>query len=417
MNILVVSSAAWNKQNNDGNTLDNIFTFFNNDRFANIYFSEGIPGNNKCDLYLQYTDNMILNHLLKGKSVNRIYRGLNTDFVISSFEEKGKARKSDLLILLREFAWKCCNLNNENLRQFIKEFKPDIIFFPTYGSLRLLRFTLVLKKMCNIPIVGYISDDLYSYKRGMSFLGKFNHFFVRRALRKVFDSYDLIYTMTTEQQQEIKMDFSRDALILRKNIVSLNPIRKKHSPLKFIYAGGLYFGRDSIIKRLEESIEKISKRVGYKWGVIDVFSQNTSSLLKNSMYLNIHQSISYDELVTVYKEYDVSLVVESFDEVYIEITKLSFSTKILDCLQSGCAIVALGPKENAGIKYLKLNNAAIVINDESTVENKLNELNDFYSQFQLNARDCALLNHDGKKNTLKFRTELLNLLKEKNKKL
>lgn len=62
---------------------------------------------------------------------------------------------------------------------------------------------------------------------------------------------------------------------------------------------------------------------------------------------------SYDEIKHIMHEADVVLHVESFDEKSIETVKYSFSTKIIDCLQSGSQILGVGPSGIASIEYLK----------------------------------------------------------------
>ena len=71
----------------------------------------------------------------------------------------------------------------------------------------------------------------------------------------------------------------------------------------------------------------------------------------------------YQGLIEKYRNSDVAVHVESFDLKNRLTTRLSFSTKIIDCMNSGCAILAIGPNSQAGMAYLKDNNAAICINN------------------------------------------------------
>ena len=52
-------------------------------------------------------------------------------------------------------------------------------------------------------------------------------------------------------------------------------------------------------------------------------------------------------------------------------TKYSFSTKIVDYLQCGSVILAIGPSKLSSIKYIKEIPGTVVIDDLKTLNNKL----------------------------------------------
>ena len=64
---------------------------------------------------------------------------------------------------------------------------------------------------------------------------------------------------------------------------------------------------------------------------------------------------------------------ESFDEKNKQCVSYSVSTKIVDSLMSGTCILAYGPPEIASIHYLKENNAAYCITDDSSLITSLTE--------------------------------------------
>ena len=64
---------------------------------------------------------------------------------------------------------------------------------------------------------------------------------------------------------------------------------------------------------------------------------------------------------------DVVLHIESFDRDNIETVRYSFSTKIIDCLQSGNQVLGIGPKGIASIEYLKKVDGAIVVDDQNNI--------------------------------------------------
>jgi hypothetical protein len=70
---------------------------------------------------------------------------------------------------------------------------------------------------------------------------------------------------------------------------------------------------------------------------------------------------------------DIVLHAESFAKKEIRKTRLSFSTKIIDCMQSGSCLLAIGPESTASIRFLQGEGIAetIVTDDVSDIEARL----------------------------------------------
>ena len=81
----------------------------------------------------------------------------------------------------------------------------------------------------------------------------------------------------------------------------------------------------------------------------------------------VHAAIPADDLRRAYAQSDIALHVESFDKKNALITRLSFSTKIVDCLASGCAVLAACPEMNAGWQYLKNTGAAYCVDKPAEI--------------------------------------------------
>ena len=102
--------------------------------------------------------------------------------------------------------------------------------------------------------------------------------------------------------------------------------------------------------------------------------QNQKRKLHDGRNSFLHHAIPYRELLERYRESDVAVHVESFDLKNRLLTRLSFSTKIIDCMNSGCAILAIGPETQGGIAYLKENDAAVCINRMKEIDSVIGEL-------------------------------------------
>ena len=82
----------------------------------------------------------------------------------------------------------------------------------------------------------------------------------------------------------------------------------------------------------------------------------------------------YDEVCIEMDHSDLVLFLESFERKSIQTTRLSFSTKIIDCMQSSASILAIGPLEIASIDYLAKNNLGYIISDIEKLDEKLEYL-------------------------------------------
>lgn len=87
---------------------------------------------------------------------------------------------------------------------------------------------------------------------------------------------------------------------------------------------------------------------------------------------------------------------ESFEEVEMQKTKYSFSTKIIDYLQSGSVILAIGPKDISSMRYLSNIPGVVSINDVNDLIFVLKEMienSGYFIQRAYDIRDYAQRHH------------------------
>lgn len=382
MRILILSKEAWRDEQNGGNVLSNMFRDFDAE-FAQIYCNECLPSNKICTNYYRITDREMLNSIFsKRKAGSRlVYRHYpnNKIYTPESFSGGKKWLKS-LLPILREVVWWRGRWNNEEIEDFIIGFNPDIVFAPCYGNHYMHKLTRFVSRITTAKIISYISDDHYSNKK---FRWEpwfwINHFFLRRHTRGVFKKYCLVYTMTEEQKSQCERDFNANIKILCKSGIFdekyLKP--KVNSPIKIIYAGGIYLNRWKTLKLLVDAIRKIDS--SGESLQLDIYTNNNmtaemNKALNDGIISKVHPVVSADKLKDIYHSADIALHCESFDLINRLKVRLSFSTKIVDCLDSGCAVMAICDAKQAGLTYLKRNDAAICITKPEDIIVVLNDI-------------------------------------------
>lgn len=384
MKILIISKEAWRDEQNGGNVLSNIFSQLPTAEFAQIYCNEQEPNNSICCSYYQMSDRMMLNNILHGTQAGRklAYDKAPTNTLAKSetYKTVGGDFCGNLKRVARELVWAVAKWNELEILQYASDFNPDVIFAPCYGNHYMQKLTTLVHDALKVPVVSYISDDFYTNKQfKFSPIFWINHFLLRRRTRKTFRHYSLVYTMTDEQKIQCERDFGANMKILRKNGLFEDKYLKTNinSPIRFVYAGGIYLNRWKTLTALADAMRKINKD-GVKM-VLDIYTNNPldqkmQRALNDGSTSSVHKAVSMTELMNIYHQSDVALHAESFDLTYRYVVCMSFSTKIVDCLDSGCAVMAICDEKQAGGSYLRRNNCAICVHDTEQIETVLNSI-------------------------------------------
>ena len=430
LRILIISYECWRDDSNGGNVLSNIFEGFAgvDVEFAQIYCKPGEPQNLLCKSYFHMTDKTVLLNLLKhtpvGKKVD--YSAPPKGEYGLTQQENGQVKFYDFFrqhnlecfYVIRELLWKMSQWKSPELEDFIKSFSPNIIFAPCYASHFMLALDRYVTTLAEAPAVSYISDDNYSLKQlRLSPIYWLNRFILRRNIRKTVPYYQWIYTMTQQQEKEMHQALGVDMRILRKagELWECTAEEKASKPktVRFIYAGGTYLGRDKILARVARQIEKLKKQEGIA-AELHIYttcklSSKMNNILNNGTCTFTHPAVPMEELKLCYCKSDVALHVESFRLKYALQTRLSFSTKIVDCLSSGCAVLAICPAINAGFQYLKQEDAALCVCEAKALPNEVRRIckdNQLRQYYKKQARNCLHRNHAKEKNLVVLYEEL-----------
>lgn len=403
MKILIISMETWRSDTNGGNVLANIFENFEAE-FAQVYCSSDIPDNNICFKYFQMTDGMAIQNIFHKKKMGHSFnlndiekeKKENADEHISAIKKKGSF---EIFRVAREIVWSLSDYRNQDLEKFVLDFDPDIIFAPCYGATYMLSLTRYIAELTKKPVISYISDDLYSLRQlRFSPIFWLNRFVIRKCVRKTWEYYNLIYTMTSTQMQ-LMSKLGKPMKILCKSGDFNKELKGKSVayPIRFIYAGGIYLNRWKTLQILTDVIRSI----GENKFILDIYTGNTlpkgaEKKLNDGIVSRVHASIPYDQLMKEYEKSDIALHVESFDIKNRLNVRMSFSTKIIDCLDSGCAVMAICDKKQGGYVYLKEKDAAICADSRKMIERVLKQVLNNPETIQIyreKALKCGKENH------------------------
>lgn len=431
MRILVISKEVWRDDQNGGNTLTSLFRSFPSDtEYAQIFCSEGTPDNLICHNYFKLSTSTIVDSIKHGdlddgnifdictssnapnvennENPNLNMTSLSVSDVtvpVNNFSIKARFKNLFNKELFREIIWLSGKYKSDKLRNYITDFNPDIIFAPGYGVHYMNHLIQWICSFTSCPVVSLISDDYFTYSiRSFNPFYWLNQPFLRHNVRKSAACYNLVYTMTGIQKLELEKDLKVDSKVLLKSASFDNFDDRKqiHSPLRLIYAGSLYSNRWKTLRSLAKAIDEINASLDRIAVSLDIYSGSVLSD-KSAEYFNSSDAcrllppVPYDTLIKLHNDYDIALHVEGFDIRSKAKVRMSFSTKIIDCLASGCATMCICDEMQGGLDYIKSNDLGIcVTNPSKTKETLLQIINNpaIIDEYRLKAHNYGLMNHN-----------------------
>lgn len=411
MRILLLISEAWNDRLHPNNNMTNWFNGMPDVEIATVYANPALPDNKCCKKYFQLSEMTMVKSLIGGPRAGRSFNLDPSKYVSRpdikeeshSVYQLFKSASNNFVRLTRDLIWKFGKINIKELRNFINDFNPDIIFSQRMGSVKMCRLERLVKKIADVPIVAYTGDDEYSLNQiSYSPLYWIRRFWVRHELKKNIPMYDLFYSMSEEQMNEFRKAFGSNMKFLVKtgDFDKEKIHRQIHNPMVITYAGKLYCNRWKTLAMLAECISQINEQGGNF--VLNIFTRDKVSskqrqILNTGVYSFIKGGVSADELKEVYNNSDILLHVESFDKANSLAVRYSFSTKIMECMSSGCAVMAIGKRDQAGCSYLKRQDAAIVASSQSEILEillKLSTNTSLINEYALKAYNCGRNHHN-----------------------
>lgn len=410
MNILVLSSTPWSYDNSFGLSYNNIFDGIGNDiKFASIYCNPGQPCNPFDMVYFQITFEMLLKSLKDPNApTGKVVIAEKSSGTERSEKEQNifdTARKLrwQVLFWACDFIWKIGRWNSPQLRQFLDDFKPDLIFLPVYYSSYLSDIALFIKQYTGVPMMGYISDDCYTLRQfHFSPLYWIDRLCKRKKVKKVIEECEILYVISEIQKREYEKIFTPPCKILTKCADFSLPAPEWEIPkdkIKILYTGNIGSGRWQSLALLAEAVQAFNAE-GYDIA-LDIYSATplTKKMQRglNKNGTRVHPPVSYETVQTLQRDADILVHVEGLSlKSRLEVHQ-SFSTKLVDYFELGKCVFAVGKDDAASIKHLIDNDAAVVAQSAGEVYEKLKALcsnREQIAAYGKRAYQCGAQYHD-----------------------
>ncbi len=385
MRILILSNTPWNNNNSFGNTFSNLFEGLDDIEIANIYCKSGLPSNSCVSRYFQITEKSLIKNL-KNKAVpsGKEVTAPEKSIIMSNDEQKkfDKLRKYRFqpIFWARDLIWKVGRWESPELKKFIDDFSPDLLYLPLYYSNGLLDISLFLTEYCNCRAIGHISDDNYSLRQfSLSPLFWLNRFIIRSKLRKVVKKCEFLHVISDIQKNEYEKMLNKECRVFKKSHCFENEPKKHelNSPLKVVYTGNIGGGRWQTLALIGKALDEANKDGVKAQLFIYTFTPLTGRMKKALAYPNtvfVMGGVPSCEVLKIQQNADILVHVESFKLKERLWVHQSFSTKIVDYLHTGNCIFAVGTKDMAFMDYLVKNDAAVTALGKNNIEKNLKRL-------------------------------------------
>lgn len=379
--MLIISNNCLSTINNNGKTLYNIF-------------DKMIKDNKVCSIYFSYEKSLIniptLN--LNEKKLLRIkHKEIDNNSNLNH-------QISECMRLGREIIWLIPSWKKK-IKEFVKKNNVHTFFFLAGDSIFAYRIALYIKKRFDLNMLIYYTDDYY-FKHYFNIFGfirkKILSFYIKKSIKKSNE----LYVISPSMKSHYDKVFNKNAKLLG---ISLPPLENKYIyhdniNLTFTYIGNLGIGRFETIYRLAKILNKINQKQkrNYK---MEIYTNSSLSYYQKNLLLKMENvllsgGLDKEEVNKKMNESDFLIFVESFDKSMIEITRYSFSTKIMEYLSTLKPIISIGSIESSSIQILS--NCSISL--------KNNNYND-YDLYKM-IKDEKMINSNIEKSKALF--ELLN---------
>ena len=411
--ILIISRNTWNDNLGTSSTLTNMFSDYDPEKLAHIYIETKSPETCHCYLFFQISEISLIHKLFKWNTktgfafdIRQLKKEINDTSIArqeTATMQYVRSHRSYLFSFAREILWAINGWKSKELRDFIHDFDPDVIWMdgsPLPLMNRLYNYVLNIAKK---PAVIFMQDDIYTYKScPPGIFANLNKWYLRKKVKQVVSKCNDMFVASPKMKNEYDKIFGFNSTFIAKSVniesIDLEENTFIHNPIRMVYLGQVIYGRIYTLIDIANSINSINNKENQIELTIYTNNQIPESL-RNKLLANrnvyLKPPVPYNEVSKVIAENDILVFVESFEYKYNKIARLSFSTKICDYLTSNKCIFAVGPSDLAPMEYLKNEDAAIIANSKDEISIKIKQLtNKTIKEYNHKSNECLKRNHD-----------------------
>lgn len=260
---------------------------------------------------------------------------------------------------------------SDELRQWLDEFSPDVIYAQA-PTREMVLFCIAIQEYLQKPMIYHVMDDWPSTIGHNGLLGKYWSSVVDRDLRRLLEHTTVFMSISDLMSQEYKRRYGRASLAFH-NPIETDFWRKyqrsdyelANSP-EILYAGRTGLGIDASLETIARAVQQVNQETGLS---IRFSLQTGERPAWVSRYSCVqHRTfVPYGELPRVFAAADLLILPYDFSEGALKFIKYSMPTKASEFMASGTPILIFAPEETAIVDYAQAYGwAEVVTKDEVT---------------------------------------------------
>lgn len=415
--LLVISNDCISNVSSNGRTLRNFLLGWPMDRLAQFCIHSTEPDYDTCCQYFCVSDQEALRSFFTWKCAS----GEMVSREKNNIKAGTTGNRNSVTMLIREVVWRSMLWAGKPFHQWLKSFSPEVILLQAGDCAFMLHIARTLAEKFNIPLVIY-NSEAYIFKKNDYFrskgIMKLGYYLFHPLLRKEFRKTIMRAGCSIYCCEKLKKEYDAAFSLPSETIYTATEIvraEEKHiGNVEVAYLGNLGLDRHEGLVEIGNVLQKISPELK-----LQVYGRaptlEVERVLNSCKGIEYHGLVPYSRVVEVMRKSDVLIHTESFDDFYREDLQYAFSTKIADSLACGNCFLLYAPENIACSEYLTHNNAAYVVTRKEDLLPTLELLcSDAQARrrYQSNAIELARVNHDAKKNALRFQKIICDSVKK-----
>lgn len=371
MKVLIISHNPISTQSNMGKTFRSLFHQFDREELCQLYIYPVVPNEDRCASYYRVTDKDVLKALIRFQKPGgeMLAERISADHGLYEVPEdqalyKSRKNKTALRRLLRDIAWKLAPWYNSSLKAWLEREKPECIFVAPGVAKFLYDIALRIAKERNIPIVTYICDEYYFVKKPKQWLDVLRLKLLQRKMEKLFNHTRHLVVISEELRQAYAKRFGVDTTVIMTGAaIDVAGVGKTcDQPRNVCYFGNIRCNRYTTLAQIGQALDKMNRVYGEDYRLKIYTAEKDPEILQVFDGINSVERcgfVSGEAFDRAFREADVLVHTEAFDDASIDFTQHSVSTKIADSLASGIPLIAYGPEQISSMAHLLRHQCAV----------------------------------------------------------
>lgn len=371
MKVLIISHLPMATQNNMGRTFLSLFSQFDREELCQLYIYPAIPDVDRCSSYYRVTDKEVLSSFLGRRNIGgEIDHGwIRADQGLYEKESdeglyRNRKNKSPVRRMLRDAMWAMSPWYGRKLKDWLEREKPDCIFVAPGAAKFLYSMALRISKERQIPIIPYICDEYYFVREPAGVLEKLRLGLLQRKIRQLMKNTSHLVVISRELEEAYGKTFGVDTSVLMTGTsypIAEEP-RMAKTAQEICYFGNIRCNRYQVLAQIGRELDAINEAQGTAYK-LNIFSSEKDAGILSAFdgiaSVVLRGFVTGAEFDRIFREAQLLLHAEAFDEESMDFTQHSVSTKIADSLASGIPLLAYGPEEISSMGHLLRNDCAV----------------------------------------------------------